>query len=42
METEDGEDSVARPLQRTYLVELSAEASAEHSQQLVILKNIIK
>ena len=27
--TEDGEDSVARPLQSTYLAESSAEASAE-------------
>ena len=35
--TEDGEDSVAGPLQHTYLVESSAEASAEHSRRLATL-----
>ena len=34
---EDGKDSVARPLQRTYLVESSAEASAKRSQRLATL-----
>ena len=32
-----GEDGAVEPLQRTYLVESSAEASAEHSRQLVTL-----
>ena len=35
---EDGEDSVAGPLQRMYLSELSAETSAEHSQWLATLR----
>ena len=41
--TEDGEDSMAGPLQRTYLAESSAEASAEHSRGLATLtKNTTK
>ena len=35
--TEDGEDSAAGPSQCTYLVESSAEASAEHSRRLATL-----
>ena len=35
---EDGKDSVAGPLQRMYLSELSAEMSAEHSQWLATLR----
>ena len=35
--TEDGEDSAAGPLPRTYLAESSAEASAECSQRLATL-----
>ena len=38
MTMEDGEDSVAGPLQRMYLSELSAETSAEHSQWLATLR----
>ena len=34
--TEDGKDSVAWPLQRMYLAESSAEASAERSRRLAI------
>ena len=34
---EDGEDSVAGPLQHTHLAESSAELSAEHSRRLVTL-----
>ena len=35
--TEDGEDSTVAPLQRMYLAESSAEASAERSQRLASL-----
>ena len=34
---EDGEDSAAGPLQRTYLAESSAELSAERSRRLATL-----
>ena len=35
---EDGEDSAAGPLQRTYLAESSAETSTERSQRLATLR----